>query len=223
MAKAKINPEFTYKTRDGREVTSVPLNRGNHDNDHYVVGAVIDGYEEFFTERGYYYKDKIHAIDLVKQPVKKTKPEVKKVMENASTPEVKQQVVPSTKHIHHDMIVAWAKNPKLEVQFKSKIDKYCWYTDEQPGWDIDYEYRFKPEEPKLLTIIGADGKARSYPEPCKEKPKYDTIYYYPSTTDMAHCSNWWDDCVDNEWFNYGIVHLTKEAAELHAKAMLGID
>lgn len=219
MAKAKINPGFTYKTRNGRNVTDVSFMDTNLD-DPYNVCAKVDGYDKFFTEKGYYFKGQIHPLDLIKQPIKKPKvviEEVKKeVMKNASTPETQQ-------HVHHDMIIAWAKNPKLEVQFKSKIDKYCWYTDEQPGWDIDYEYRFKPEEPKLLTIIGADGKARSYPEPCKEKPKYDTIYYYPSTTDMAHCSNWWDDCVDNEWFNYGIVHLTKEAAELHAKAMLGID
>jgi hypothetical protein len=225
MAKAKINPEFTYKTRDGQEVTGVHFTDVKGD-DPYIVCAKVEGYPEFFTERGYYYKDQIHSLDLIKQPAKKPKPLVKPVvqkedMENASTPEVKQQVVPSTQHIHHDMIVAWAKNPSKQVQCSGRPDDY--WVNVEPDWDENLRYRFKPEKPKLLTIIGADGKARSYPEPCKEKPKYDTIYYYPSTTDMAHCSNWWDDCVDNEWFNYGIVHLTKEAAELHAKAMLGID
>ena len=228
MTKAKINPDFTYKTRDGQRVTDVSFEDVKED-DPYVVCAKVEGYYEYFTEQGYYYKGHIHDLDLIKQPVKKTKPVVKEaqkdVMKNASTttnaPEVVQQDKTSTQHIHHDMIVAWAKNPTKQIQCSEKSDEY--WVNVEPDWNTNLRYRFKPEEPKLLTIIGADGKARSYPEPCKVKPKYDTIYYYPSTTDMAHCSNWWDDCVDNEWFNYGIVHLTKEAAEAHAKAMLGVD
>lgn len=222
MAKAKINPEFTYKTRDGQKVTSVTLNRGCHDSDPYVVSAVINGYEEFFTERGHYYKDRISNLDLVKQPVKKPKPVVKEVMENASTPEVVQQdqVVPN-QHVHHDMIVAWAKNPSKKVQCRAG-DKDSWITV-TPDWCEDLQYRFKPEEPKLLTIIGADGKARSYPEPCRVKPEIDSIYHTPSTTKQPSWVTWLDDSADNDWFNLGIIHLTKEAAELHAKAMLGID
>jgi hypothetical protein len=218
MAKAKINQEFTYKTRDGQEVTDVGFTGVNGD-DPYVVCASIDGYPEFYTERGHYYKGQIHSLDLIKQPVKKVKPVVKEtqeeIMKNTSTPEVVQ-------HIHHDMIVAWAKNPSQQVQSKT-ASSLSWYDTEFPEWRKSQEYRFKPEEPKLLTIIGADGKARSYPEPYKVKPKYDTVYYCPDVINSASSNTWWNDSADNEWFRLGLIHITKEAAELHAKAMLGID
>lgn len=197
--------------------------------DTYVVCAKVEGHNKFFTKIGYYYRDQFSETDLVKQPVKKPKPVVKdvqkEVMKNASTSEVDKQdkVAP---HVHHDMIIAWAKNPKLEMQFKPKSDKEwrgfqhgCHMLD----WDAKWDYRFKPEEPKLLTIIGADGKARSYPEPCKVKPEIDSVYYATSPTNQPIRVTWLDDSADNVWFNLGIVHLTKEAAELHAKAMLGVD
>ena len=227
MAKAKINTEFTYKTRDGQEAKDVHFVDVNKD-DPYMVCAKVNGYPEYFTERGHYFKDQIHTLDLIKQPVKKTKPVAKpvqkEVMKTAGTPEVIQQDGTSTQHVHHDMIVAWAKNTDLKVEFKSKHDG-SWVKDARPDWDDEYEWRFKPEEPKLLTIIGADGKARSYPEPCRVKPSEGQEYSVACPTDTTlSCSvRWWNDKCDIEWFDRGLVHLTKQAAELHAKAMLGID
>ena len=229
MSKAKINPDFTYKTRDGQEVTEVSFTDVKED-DPYVVCAKVDGCYEYFTEQGYYYKGRIHHLDLIKQPVKKTKPEVKQaqkeVVKNASTPEVVQQET-ITQHIHHDMIVAWAKNTDLKVQFKSKCGD-GWITDESPSWDEGYEWRFKPEEPKLLTIIGVDGKARSYPEPCRVKPNYNREYFVPVITflpsdTLSQLLVWIGGDFDEGHFSKSLVHSTKEAAELHAKAMLGID
>ena len=232
MAKAKINPEFTYKTRDGQDVTDV---RFNNEDDSYPIYADVDGWLRSYTIQGYYYNvNNVSDFDLIKQPVKKTKPVAKpvkkEVMKTAGTtvnattiaPEVNQVQTQGVQHKHHDMIVAWAKNPKLEVEMLL-VTSGKWTASKNTSWHEEFEYRFKPEEPKLLTIIGADGKARSYPEPCKVIPEVDSVYYTPSVTNQPSCVTWMNDHVDNDWFNTGIVHLTEEAAELHAKAMLGID
>jgi hypothetical protein len=229
MSKAKINPEFTYKTRDGQKITNLRLNDCNI----YPFIAEVEGHSRTYTNRGYYYyaDSCICGYDLIKQPVKKSKPAVKEakkeVMKNASTVEVVQQdqVVP---HIHHDMIIAWAKNPKLKVQTKvASATDFYWYETECPEWRNNQEYRFKPEEPKFLTIIGADGKSRSYPEPCKAKPDLGTTYYFPvfapQRVEFTDWYNWARDETDNMIFDKSFVHLTEKAAEAHAKAMLGID
>ena len=222
MAKAKISLEFTYKTRDGQEIQDLQF---NPNDTVYPFAAYVDGQRKTYTARGYYYPDGyICRYDLIKQSVKKTKEVVteakKEVMKSAEVSEAKP-------HIHHDMIVAWAKNPKLEVQFKSKFAPYIWIGDSSPTWDIDYDYRFKPEEPKFLTIIGADGKARTYPEPCRDALKENEKYYLPDLFDIEnhHVADtiWRGYSYDISWLNNGLVHLTEEAAELHAKAMLGID
>lgn len=228
MAKAKINPEFTYKTRGGQDVKDV---RFNNDDYCYPVYAEVGSLLRSYTIQGYYYDaGNISDLDLIKQPVKKPKPVVKEVqkevMKNASTSEVVKQDVLATQHIHHDMIVAWAKNPKLEFQWKDKRNGQ-WHTERYPNFIEEYEWRFKPEEPKFLTITGADGKSRSYPEPCKVKLDRHQGYFLSSvsrsSTEYFDEASWFNDVCDNAWLEKGLVHLTKEAAELHAKAMLGID
>ena len=48
-------------------------------------------------------------------------------------------------HVHHDMIVAWAKDPSRKLQFKvGKADNWV-DMSVQPGWNPDMFYRFKPE------------------------------------------------------------------------------
>lgn len=56
----------------------------------------------------------------------------------------------SNKHPHHDMIVAWAADTSRVVQ--------CWQTTqewldiEQPNWNREGKYRFKPEpKPDVMT------------------------------------------------------------------------
>lgn len=222
MTKAKINPNKQYKTRDGREVTDIEISDDLTD-DEYPVTAQISGGFGFasFTKFGYYYcKEETTELDLieVKQPKKKSIPK-------QDTVQVTETKSPE-KHLHYDMIVAWAENPKLEVQLKD--DSGNWQITKNPCWLQGFEYRFKPEEPKFLTIIGADGKAREYPEPCKAAPKVGTKFFTPrvayfndSVPSLLY--TWQGDSTDFSWLSKGIVHPTKEAAELHAKAMLGVD
>lgn len=59
---------------------------------------------------------------------------------------------PDGKHIHYDMIVAWANSPSLAVQWRDN-DDCTWQNcsdDKQhpyPIWDEDVQYRFKPSFP----------------------------------------------------------------------------
>lgn len=230
MAKAKINPAYSYKTRDGQEVTDIEVGQPTT-SDPYCVAAKIEGSREYFTCQGHYYKGEIHRLDLIKQPAKNTKPkkETEVVTRNTKdTPEVLPQDIQAVPHKHHDLIVAWAKNPNLKIQFKYKsCDVWTDFCNKRNilDWDVEYDYRIKPEEPKLLTIIGSDGKARSYPEPCRVKPGEGATYFVPATSYINSYHDqftWRNDEYDKRFMKWGI-HLTKEAAELHAKAMLGLD
>jgi hypothetical protein len=46
------------------------------------------------------------------------------------------------KHKHYDIIVAWANGAKIEVKNPSNGS---WWDATPPAWDLDYEYRIKPE------------------------------------------------------------------------------
>jgi hypothetical protein len=81
------------------------------------------------------------------------------------------------------------------------------------------EYRRKP---RVIAINGIE-----VPEPLREKPEIGVTYWYPCITyrgvlDGYRSGNtsWDDDTYDNQMLDAGLIHLTKEAAELHAKALL---
>ena len=49
------------------------------------------------------------------------------------------------KHVHHDLIVEWAKDTSKEVQ----VDIFGngeWLYSSNPRWDVNSKYRFKPRE-----------------------------------------------------------------------------
>lgn len=46
----------------------------------------------------------------------------------------------SNKHVHYDMILEWAANPKRTVQLKNSFG----WVDCSPTWNPVMEYRFKP-------------------------------------------------------------------------------
>ena len=86
-----------------------------------------------------------------------------------------------------------------------------------PSWGLDYEYRRKP---RVILINGIE-----VPEPLREKPEVGAKYWIPDIWDTegdptSAAIHWKNDGSDNGWFSIGICHLTKEAAELHAKALL---
>lgn len=48
------------------------------------------------------------------------------------------------KHVHHDMIVEWAKDPSRVVECKAP-DNDAWTVLNHPSWHTDVQYRFRPE------------------------------------------------------------------------------
>ena len=73
--------------------------------------------------------------------------------------------------------------------------------------------------PKTININGFE-----VPEPEREPLPIGTMYWSPYictvSTNLVVGNYWGSHTVDNDLLNAGLVHLTKEAAELHAKALL---
>ena len=65
----------------------------------------------------------------------------------------------SKRHVHHDMIVEWAKEPSRVVQWRDN-DGCSWKDCSEdevhpyPVWDMDVQYRFKPTEPERVSLSG---------------------------------------------------------------------
>lgn len=75
-------------------------------------------------------------------------------------------------------------------------------------------YRVKP---KTININGYEVL-----EPVRTKLNEEDAYYIPDALGYAfYISDWWSDTdQDLEFLNLGLIHLTKEAAIQHAKALL---
>lgn len=99
------------------------------------------------------------------------------------------------------------------VQFKSeRVDDWLPCTRE-PDWSAEC-YRIKPKTIRIGEI--------DVPEPVRETPENGQRYFVidHTTPDAIDEYQWRDDDVDNRWLSRGLIHLTKEAAELHAKALI---
>jgi hypothetical protein len=87
-----------------------------------------------------------------------------------------------------------------------------------PLWDDGAEYRRKP---KVILINGFD-----VPEPVREPLAIGQEYFIPLIANLFVMSQhyelhiWIGGHIDNCWLKKGLIHLTKEAAETHGKAIL---
>jgi hypothetical protein len=55
------------------------------------------------------------------------------------------------KHKHADLIHAWADGAQIEVKHPSNGS---WWDATPPAWNLDYEYRIKPEpKPDFYTYL----------------------------------------------------------------------
>jgi hypothetical protein len=71
-------------------------------------------------------------------------------------------------------------------------------------------------KPRTININGIE-----VPEPCRVPPKHSQTYYLASWTDETVSETSWRgfEC-EQRWFKRGLIHMTAEAAETHAKALL---
>jgi len=124
------------------------------------------------------------------------------------------------KHKHAEVLKAIADGKA--VQWRLDEDD-SWLTVEEyergrinPLAREHFEWRIAPE-----TLMIGDMEV---PQPCCEAPPFDTVYYYPllSHTGLYTDVHWAGDSYDLHMLAAGMVHLTKEAAIIHAKALIKI-
>lgn len=83
-----------------------------------------------------------------------------------------------------------------------------------PLWDPNGTYRRKVEKP--IKINGFD-----VPQPIRTAPDLGTKYYLTCLGDDVSPYIWEDEPnTDVRWLAEGRIHLTKEAADLHRRALL---
>ncbi len=122
---------------------------------------------------------------------------------------------------HADLIKEYAedclkyKEPWLLWEWYSLEDKLWEVAAIHPMWFPEMKYRKKP---RTININGYE-----VPEPLRIAPSPDTTVY---AVGITHTKFIMEHTYDNarywhkQLLNKGLLHLTKEAAELHAKALL---
>ena len=83
-----------------------------------------------------------------------------------------------------------------------------------PQWSTNNKYRRKP---RTININGFE-----VPKPMREKPNMGSNYYTITLNqeNVIRKEIWYDFTFDNIMLKNGLCHSTKEAAEIHAKALL---
>lgn len=114
-------------------------------------------------------------------------------------------------HKHKDLIIAWANGET--IQFWSG-DRRSWLDILEPNFNSDAKFRVKPE---IIIINGIE-----VPAPERQELSEGTRYYMPQLMSAELCNwyEWADDDLDKRVLSRGTVHLTKESAVQHAKALL---
>ena len=119
------------------------------------------------------------------------------------------------KHVHHDMIIEWAKDTSRVVEVRTKSGEE-WFISEAPEWRKDCRYRFKPAEPKYIVVNGI-----RVPEPVREPLGHDYMYWVADPSAYDIYGGWWaSKALEIQCLSRGLIHLTKEAAQAHIDAML---
>ena len=129
-----------------------------------------------------------------------------------------------TEHKYAQVLRWIADGKKVEGRTAGTMNEWCDVTD----WndtalsatvrgEWDYEFRLKPRTIKVngREIVAGETAA----------PELRSTYWSPwfSKDELVCVVRWSDDGVDKNFLKRGLVHLTKENAIAHAKAMLGID
>lgn len=159
-----------------------------------------------WTRSGFVTPDRDHDFDLVEDHVE------------------------PTAHPHAALMALYAQDaaetdePWERWEYINRNDpKPEWYslTTSHPQWFHHCDYRRKPEPPRTIRIGKFD-----VPEPLREAPEIGTCLFVPalhavSINGSRASSLMWDgDQYDLQMLQGGMLHTTREAAGLHAKALL---
>jgi hypothetical protein len=124
------------------------------------------------------------------------------------------------KHIHAELMALYAQDametdkPWERWQIQTNHSGAQWHDIKcNCTWNPSCNYRRKP---RTININGHD-----VPEPVREQLKEGRRYYSPCiASGMGRVDIWTNHNMDNRLLELGIIHLTREAAEAHAKALL---
>ncbi len=123
-------------------------------------------------------------------------------------------------HIHADSMIqygydALTTDRPWELWEVMPVNSEWMPLYDNPAWNTATKYRRKKQ--KTININGFE-----VPEPVREPLPYGTEYYtIELCVDVLRLQYIWNnDRVDARLLKAGIIHLTPEAAELHAKALL---
>lgn len=116
----------------------------------------------------------------------------------------------------------WAKEilPIVQAAANGAVIEFkqggVWYEKTHNYLCYDYEYRIRPNTIRIGEY--------DVPEPLREMPAWGTTYYVVDTVTpkSPRKYTWVGDTADIGWFNLGILHSTRDAAVLHAEALLSL-
>ncbi|MDE9467530.1 hypothetical protein [Xenorhabdus bovienii] len=129
------------------------------------------------------------------------------------------------KHVHADLMMEYAKLAQetdrpwehFEVFY---YDANRWYSMAGEfcfNVDANKKYRIKPRTIRIGNI--------DVPEPVREELKHGTVFYYPNLRNMCRSRSdnfYMGTDFDKSMLQRGLIHLDRESAEIHAKALIAL-
>jgi len=115
---------------------------------------------------------------------------------------------------HLEVKRAYYNDPEnVVVEYRLSNGDWC-DCDGEPSWSETTPYRIKPRTIRIGEI--------DVPEPVRVALNVGETYYIVqvSAETISMEFTWASDSVDNRLLSRGLIHLTREAAELHAKALI---
>lgn len=125
-------------------------------------------------------------------------------------------------HPHAALMLEYAKDAAEHAEpwllWQYRMSKGSWHTFENvgPRWEPNLQYRRIPRTIRIGEI--------DVSEPMRVAPQAGA-YYYVATTEyqeLCYQSRWDGDSQDHARLARGLVHLTREAAEAHARALIAV-
>ena len=131
------------------------------------------------------------------------------------------------KHIHADLMLQYAQDametdkPWERWEVSGEVTGTWISLSERFSFMAKHQYRRKP---KMLSVTLVSGEVVSWPEPHRTELEYGDPYFYFTPTHGDIVLKKWDRAPwDISTLSNGYIHLTKEAAEQHAAALLKIN
>ena len=130
------------------------------------------------------------------------------------------------KHKHAELMMQYAQDamessePWRNWEFYNTHDSKWNDCSNHPKWYEEIKYRRKP---KMVSVTLANGEVVSWPEPHKFIPQYGQNYYLVDSNGEIENNKYDGTQTEVLFIRFGLVHLTKEAAEQHSHALFKIN